>query len=113
MQTIDRPKAFHTSANGDRWSLGCDPGTGRAFVLHEPGEAADRAACEIEVGSFLVLCRGPEQDALLTLIGSLVSEPGARLAEDAAPEEEEAADAAAAPLDAARRATWLPRWPAA
>ena len=103
MQTVDRPKAFHTSANGDRWSLACDPGTGRAFVLHEPGEEAERGTCEIEVGSFLVLCRGPEQEALLALIGSLVSAPVASAAE---------ADAAVR-LEAARRSKWLPRWPSA
>lgn len=103
MQATDRPKAFHTSATGERWSLGRDPETGRAFVLHEPGEDAERTACEIEVGSFLVLCRGPEQEALLALIGSLVDEPDASVAE---------ADAADR-IEDARRSKWRPRWPAA
>ena len=66
-------RELYRSANGDRWSLVRDPGSGRVFVRPEPTVAPGGRASDIEVGEFLV--RGghsPERQELLRLIGTLV-----------------------------------------
>ena len=63
---------LYRSSNGDRWQLARDPGSGRVFVLHEPNLASGGRPSHIEIGAFLAMGRGPEQQELLRLIGTLV-----------------------------------------
>jgi len=66
-------RELYSSANGDRWLLARDPGSGRVFVRHEPNASSGGATAEIELGPFLSrAARGPEHHALLRLIGTLV-----------------------------------------
>jgi len=66
-------RELHRIADGDRWSLVRDPGSGRVFVRHEPNASSGGRASDIEVGDFLVRGgRGPEHQELLRLIGTLV-----------------------------------------
>ena len=68
-------KELYTSENGDRWSLGRETGTGRVFVRHEPNLASGGQSSEAEVGAFLARGgQGPEHQALIRLIGSLVAD---------------------------------------
>jgi hypothetical protein len=66
-------RTLYSSANGDRWSLVRDPVSGRVFVRHEPNAASGGRTSDIGVGEFLVRGgHGPEHQALLRLIGTLV-----------------------------------------
>ena len=67
---------LYNSPNGDCWVLCRDPDTERVFVRHEPNAPSGGKASELEIGAFL--SRGPlnpEHQALLGLIGTLVSQP--------------------------------------
>jgi len=69
-------KELYVSANGDRWSLLRDPGSGRVFVRHEPNLPSGGRASDIGIAEFLARGgHGPEHQELLRLIGTLV-EPG-------------------------------------
>ena len=46
-------RELYSSANGDRWSLARDPGSGRVFVRHEPDPSSGGRTSDIEVGAFL------------------------------------------------------------
>ena len=66
-------RELYSSANGDRWSLVRDSGTGRVFVRHEPNRPSGGQTSEIEIGEFLARRgAGPEYQELLRLIGTLV-----------------------------------------
>ncbi|HVL72044.1 MAG TPA: hypothetical protein VM434_09185 [Beijerinckiaceae bacterium] len=67
-------RELYASPNGDRWFLARYPESGRVFVLHEPNPPSGGRASHIEVGAFLAAGAGPEQQALLRLIGTLVGE---------------------------------------
>jgi hypothetical protein len=68
-----RTRSIYVSPNGDRWSLGCDPDTGRVFVRHEPNLPSGGQVADIEIGAFLIAPgSGPEKQELLRLIGTLV-----------------------------------------
>ncbi len=70
-------RELYRSANGDRWSLVRDPGSGRVFVRHEPNASSGGRASDIEVGGFLARGgHGPEHQELLRLIGTLVEGGG-------------------------------------
>ena len=70
-------KELYSSANGDRWSLVRDPGSGRVSVRHEPNAASGGRASDIGIGEFLVRGgHGPEHQELLRLIGTLVEGGG-------------------------------------
>ncbi len=70
---------YRSAANGDRWSLIRDPQSGRVFIEHEPNVSSGGQASRIDVGDLLVHGgHGPEHQALLRLIGTLVEEPAAR-----------------------------------
>ena len=65
-------RELYRSANGDRWSLVRDPGSGRVFVRHEPNLSSGGRASDIEIGDFLLRGgHGPEHQELLRLIGTL------------------------------------------
>ncbi len=72
------PRELYTSSSGDRWLLLRDSGSGRVSVRHEPNLASGGRAVEFEIGDFLTRGgQGPEHQALLYLIGTLVEDqPG-------------------------------------
>jgi hypothetical protein len=65
-------RELYQSPNGDRWLLIREPVTDRVLVRHEPNRSSGGKASAVEVGEFLGGGHGPEQQALLRLIGSLV-----------------------------------------
>jgi len=70
----NRRELYH-SPNGDCWFLGREPKNGRAFVIHQPNAPSGGKLSHIELTDFLRLGDGPEQQALLRLIGGLVDVP--------------------------------------
>jgi hypothetical protein len=77
-QLLGRPRMsgeereLYRSPNGDRWLLIRETVSDRVLVQHEPNLPSGGKASVVEVGEFLCRGRGPEQQALLRLIGSLV-----------------------------------------
>lgn len=66
-------RTLYQSANGDRWQLARDVETGRVFVQHEANLPSGGRRTEIEIGAFLGTSqRGPEQQELLRVIGTLI-----------------------------------------
>ena len=68
-------RSLYSSPNGDRWLLCRNPGTERVFVRHEANAPSGGQVSDMEIGEFL--SRGftnPEHQALLRLIGTLVSD---------------------------------------
>jgi hypothetical protein len=73
---FQRRELYRSAANGDRWSLIRDSQSGRVFVEHEPNASSGGQTSRAEVGDFLARGgNGPERQALLRLIGTLVQEP--------------------------------------
>ena len=68
----ERAKELYRSPNGDRWLLIREALSDRVLVRHEPNLPSGGKASVVEVGDFLSRGHGPEQQALLRLIGSLV-----------------------------------------
>jgi hypothetical protein len=68
-------RELYRSPNGDCWYLGRDPTDGQAFVIHKPNSLSGGQLSHIDVGEFLRSGKGPEQQALLRLIGTLVEVP--------------------------------------
>jgi hypothetical protein len=66
---------LYRSPNGDTWFLGREPTTGYAFIIHQPNAPSGGRLSHIELGEFLRHVQGPEQQALLRLIGTLVEVP--------------------------------------
>ena len=64
-------KELYSSPNGDRWHL-CRDSSGYVFVLHQPNIPSGGHVSRIELSDFLARGRGPEQQALLHMIGSLI-----------------------------------------
>lgn len=63
---------FYKSSNGDRWFLVLNE-MGHVYVAAEPNEASGGRGEAIGIGEFLSAENsGPEHDALLRMIGSLV-----------------------------------------
>jgi hypothetical protein len=65
-----RTRELYSSPNGDRWHL-CRDTSGKVFVLHQANIPSGGRVSQIEVGDFLARGCGPEQQALLQIIGSL------------------------------------------
>jgi hypothetical protein len=65
-------RELYRSPNGDSWFLGLEPANGHAFVIHQPNAPSGGRLSRIEIGEFLTQGAGPEQQALLRLIGTLV-----------------------------------------
>jgi hypothetical protein len=65
-------KELYRSPNGDRWLLIREALSDRVLVRHEPNLPSGGKTSVVEVGEFLSRGHGPEQQALLRLIGSLV-----------------------------------------
>jgi hypothetical protein len=69
-------RELYRSPNGDSWYLGREPQTGRAFIIHQPGGPSGGRLSHIELAAFLdVGANGPEHQALLRLIATLVDTP--------------------------------------
>jgi hypothetical protein len=68
-------RVLYSSPNGDTWFLGREPENGHAFVIHQPNAPSGGRLSHIELGTFLSYGAGPEQQALLRLIGTLVEVP--------------------------------------
>ena len=66
-----RTKELYSSPNGDRWIL-CKDASDRLFVVHQPNIPSGGKISRIELGDFLSRGLGPEQQALLRLIGSIL-----------------------------------------
>lgn len=68
-------RTLYESANGDIWRLVRDPHTGGPMVEHQPNANSGGRASRIEIGQFLRAGgNGPEHQALLALIGTLVAD---------------------------------------
>jgi hypothetical protein len=65
-------RELYRSPNGDRWLLIREAVSDRALVRHEPNVPSGGQVSVIGVGEFLSRGHGPEQQALLRLIGSLI-----------------------------------------
>jgi hypothetical protein len=68
-------RVLYESANGDVWRLVRDPQSGFVKVEHKPNASSGGRPSLIEIGKFLRAgANGPEHQALLQLIGSLVDD---------------------------------------
>jgi hypothetical protein len=68
-------RELYRSPNGDSWFLAREPENGRAFVIHQPTAPSGGRLSHFELGEFLRKGTGPEQQALLRLIATLVDVP--------------------------------------
>jgi len=69
-------RELYRSPSGDSWFLGREPADGRAFVIHQPNGPSGGKLSHIDLASFLGNgANGPEHQALLRLIGTLVDVP--------------------------------------
>jgi hypothetical protein len=69
-------RELYRSPNGDSWFLGREPTSGHAFIIHQPDAPSGSRLSPIELGEFLRRdAKGPAQQALLRLIGTLVEVP--------------------------------------
>lgn len=68
-------REIYRSPNGDTWFLGREPENGRAFIIYQPNAPTGGKLSHIELGEFLRSEEGPEQQAVLRLIGKLVDVP--------------------------------------
>jgi hypothetical protein len=68
-------RKLYRSPNGDTWFLGREPTSGHAFIIHQPNAPSGGRLSHIELGEFLRQGNGPEQQALLRLIATLVEVP--------------------------------------
>jgi hypothetical protein len=65
---------YRSAPNGDRWSIVKEPG--QVFIEHVPNLSSGGQTERIEIAEFLAVgAHGPEHQALLHLIGTLVEEP--------------------------------------
>jgi hypothetical protein len=68
-------KVLYESPNGDIWRLVRDPQSGAALVEHQPNASSGGRTSLTDIGQFLRAGgRGPEHQALLALIGTLVDD---------------------------------------
>ena len=71
-----RTRELYSSPNGDRWLL-CKEPSGSPFVVHQANIPSGGRISRMELGDFLSRGKGPEQQALLEMIGSILdSTPG-------------------------------------
>jgi hypothetical protein len=68
-------RTLYESANGDIWRLVRDPRSGVVMVEQEPNRSSGGQTSLTEIGQFLRAGgKGPEQQALLSLIGTLIED---------------------------------------
>jgi hypothetical protein len=69
-------REFYASSDGSRWYIARQPDLGHAFIQHIPGNPPSREASHIELDAFLNGgAKGPEHQAFLRLVGTLVQDP--------------------------------------
>jgi hypothetical protein len=68
-------RELYRSPNGDCWYLARDSTDEHVFVVHQPNAPSGGRLSHIELGDFLRSAKGPEQQALLRLIATLVDVP--------------------------------------
>ena len=68
-------RELYRSSNGDRWHLVRETDSGRVLIKHEPNTASGGRTSYVEIAEFLTGGHGPEHQALLQLIGTLIVEP--------------------------------------
>ena len=68
-------RVIYESSNGDVWMLARDPVSKMPTVKHQPNVSSGGPASYTDIGKFLrVGAGGPEQEALLKLIGTLLDD---------------------------------------
>jgi hypothetical protein len=72
--SYQKRELYRSAPNGDRWSLVREAGSQRVFIEHQPNVSSGGRASHIEIGDFLMHGGGPEHQALLRLIATLVEE---------------------------------------
>jgi len=72
---VPERRELYRSASGDSWFLGREPTNGHAFIIHQPNGPSGAQSLPIDLGEFLLSGKGPEQQALLRLIATLVKVP--------------------------------------
>jgi hypothetical protein len=66
-------RVLYRSSNGDTWFLTRDPASKVPAVKHQPNVSSGGQTSYLDVGKFLQDCtNGPERQALLKLIGTLI-----------------------------------------
>jgi hypothetical protein len=75
---MTKARKLYSSPNGDRWYLLRDA-SGEIFVRHEANVESGGTVSHIEIGDFLSSGRGPEQQELLRLIGTLLDDEAAHV----------------------------------
>ena len=69
-------RELYRSPNGGTWFLAREPTDGRAFIIHQPNAPSGGRLSPIDLATFLSSnANGPEHQALLRLIGTLVDVP--------------------------------------
>ena len=69
-------RELYRSPNGDTWYLGREPADGSAFIIHQPNGPSGGRRSHVKIATFLANdAKGPEHQALLRLIGTLVDVP--------------------------------------
>lgn len=69
----EKRELYRSAPNGDRWSLGRESVSGKVFVEHEPNAASGGRVSRMSIADFLAhQPGGPEHQALVQLIGTLV-----------------------------------------
>ena len=77
--TVQSRELYRSGPNGDRWFLVRETESGRVFIEHKPNASSGGQTSHMKIGDFLAHGGdGPEHQALLRLIGSLVEEVGSR-----------------------------------
>jgi hypothetical protein len=67
-------RELYRSPNGDRWDLVRETDSERVFIKHQPNPASGGRTSHVEIADFLKNGHGPEHQALLRLIGSLIGQ---------------------------------------
>jgi hypothetical protein len=80
-----RTRELYSSPNGDRWHL-CKDASSRVFVVHQANLPSGGHISRVELVDFLSRAYGPEQQAFLNMIRTLVdSDAGELLAGEGTP----------------------------
>lgn len=70
-------RIIYESSNGDVWALALDPASKLPAVKHQPNASSGGQASYTDIGKFLREgVSGPEHQALLKLIGTLLDDQG-------------------------------------
>jgi hypothetical protein len=70
-------RLIYESSNGDVWALARDPASKLPAVMHQPNARSGAQTSYTDIGNFLREgAAGPEHQALLRLIGTLLDDAG-------------------------------------